>query len=182
MNEHFYNGFIKRAQDYGLTVVESDSLAKTAGIWDKIRGTYDRMVHGPAPARLGLSNQDMAEQVSPRLGLGDLASNVPSVAKQLNDLHGYTPPARLDLEGHLNQTIGVPMRSESISEQLQRSPFVDYSKPENIEKHRAYRADKMNYLANGANSSATFPMKRRFSPDYSLRLPAVPERSPLTGR
>ena len=177
MNEHFYNGFIKRAQDYGLSAVEATNLAKTAGIWDKIRGIYDRAVHGPAPARLGLSNQDMAEQVSPRLGLGDLASNVPSVAKQLNDLHGYTPPARLDLEGHLNETIGVPMRRESIAEQLQQSPLVDYRNPENIEKHRAYRADKMNYLANGANSEARFPMKRRFSPDYSLRLPQVPEHA-----
>jgi hypothetical protein len=176
MDQHFYNGFIKRAQDYGLSVVEADNLAKTAGIWDKIRGTYNRMVYGPAPARLGLSRQDMAEQVSPRLGLGDLASNVPSVAKQLNDLHGYTPPPRLDLEGHLNETIGVPMRRESIVEQLQQSPLVDYSKPENIEKHRAYSADKMNYLANGANSEARFPMKRRFSPEYSLRLPVPQDR------
>ena len=30
MNEHFYNGFIKRAQEYGLSVVEADSLIKQA--------------------------------------------------------------------------------------------------------------------------------------------------------
>jgi len=30
MNENFYNGFIKRAQDYGLSVVEADDLYKTA--------------------------------------------------------------------------------------------------------------------------------------------------------
>ena len=31
MNEHFYNGFIKRAQQYGLSVVEADRLIKAAG-------------------------------------------------------------------------------------------------------------------------------------------------------
>jgi hypothetical protein len=31
MNQHFYNGFIKRAQDYGLTVVEASNLYKVAG-------------------------------------------------------------------------------------------------------------------------------------------------------
>ena len=30
MNEHFYNGFIKRAQDYGLSAVEADRLVKQA--------------------------------------------------------------------------------------------------------------------------------------------------------
>jgi hypothetical protein len=30
MNEHFYNGFIKRAQQYGLTAIEATNLAKTA--------------------------------------------------------------------------------------------------------------------------------------------------------
>ena len=30
MNEHFYNGFIKRAQDYGLSVVEAERLIKVA--------------------------------------------------------------------------------------------------------------------------------------------------------
>jgi hypothetical protein len=31
MHQHFYNGFIKRAQQYGLTVVEAAKLYKTAG-------------------------------------------------------------------------------------------------------------------------------------------------------
>ena len=31
MNEHFYDGFIKRAQQYGLTVVEAERLIKAAG-------------------------------------------------------------------------------------------------------------------------------------------------------
>jgi hypothetical protein len=31
MNEHFYNGFIKRAQEYGLSAIEADSLIKAAG-------------------------------------------------------------------------------------------------------------------------------------------------------
>lgn len=30
MNEHFYNGFIKRAQEHGLSAVEATNLAKTA--------------------------------------------------------------------------------------------------------------------------------------------------------
>ena len=141
MNEHFYNGFIKRAQDYGLSAVEADRLAKTAGIWDKIKGTYNRMVYGPAPARLGLSRQDIAEQVSPRLGLGDLASHVPSVAKQLNDIHGYTAPPRLDLEGYLNERVDVPM-----------------------------------------SSGESVPMKRRFSPDYSLRQDERPQRAHISPR
>jgi hypothetical protein len=33
MDQHFYNGFIKRAQDYGLTVVEADRLVKVAYDW-----------------------------------------------------------------------------------------------------------------------------------------------------
>jgi hypothetical protein len=38
MNEHFYNGFIKRAQDYGLTVVEAERLIKAAGpVTEKIQ-------------------------------------------------------------------------------------------------------------------------------------------------
>jgi len=39
MNEHFYNGFIKRAQDYGLSVVEADRLVKVANDWSH---------HGPS--------------------------------------------------------------------------------------------------------------------------------------
>jgi hypothetical protein len=31
MNEHFYNGFIKRAQDYGLSAIEAERLIKAAG-------------------------------------------------------------------------------------------------------------------------------------------------------
>jgi hypothetical protein len=53
MNQHFYNGFIKRAQQYGLTAVEADGLIKAAnGI---TRGGLGNTT-GTQPVNPGLSS------------------------------------------------------------------------------------------------------------------------------
>lgn len=51
MNEHFYNGFIKRAQAYGLSAVEAERLAKVAGMPSEAdRNDAMAMKRTPAPA------------------------------------------------------------------------------------------------------------------------------------
>ena len=81
MNEHFYNGFIKRAQDYGFTAIEATNLAKTAAIGDDVLNkmedwwgnmglnnigkklkNYGSTLHGisPLPNDLGTNTLDMS--------------------------------------------------------------------------------------------------------------------------
>jgi hypothetical protein len=57
MNEHFYNGFIKRAQDYGLSAIEADNLAKVAGE----PGAFTRFMRGA----LGMGGEPLPNKPKP---------------------------------------------------------------------------------------------------------------------
>jgi hypothetical protein len=57
MDQHFYNGFIKRAQDYGLTTIEAYNLAKVAGE----PGAFTRFMRGA----LGMGGERLPNKPKP---------------------------------------------------------------------------------------------------------------------
>jgi hypothetical protein len=69
MNQHFYNGFIKRAQDYGLTAIEAERLIKIAD--------------GVAPEQVNES------RFIPLLSTADLDKNHADVSKKILDAEAF---------------------------------------------------------------------------------------------
>ena len=64
MDQHFYNGFIKRAQDYGLSVVEADRLIKAADGVAPEQVNESRFIPALSTAELDKNHADVSQRIS----------------------------------------------------------------------------------------------------------------------
>jgi hypothetical protein len=114
MHEHFYNGFIKRAQEYGLSVVEASNLYKVAGPRRPLptpTPAPKRIVPTPAPQMPAVVKPTPAPKIDPKKQKGTAVSPVPYE----RDTSLTTPPASKEERDRLLkhfQSMGLNIKIE----------------------------------------------------------------------
>lgn len=153
MNEHFYNGFIKRAQAHGLSIAEAGRLAKLA-----------QDAYGPIPNTNTPVPTSKFRLTNPTLRPDSIKEtpnhqdNTPM--DRLNILHGYVP---------------VRGTGAAINEQMERSPLLEasgfYNNYQNAKNFIENKKKVKNIMSDPDWSVDSYPFQFGSTPQASLRTP-----------